>query len=65
MTEAAEENGSAGPRQEHSNGADGSRSKHGALARRKYNILALEATEGGQANTGAAGREDGHGASVN
>ena len=26
-------------------GADGARSKHGALARCKYNLLALEATE--------------------
>ena len=35
------------------------------LARREYDRLASEATEGGQANAGAAGEEDGHGATAN
>ena len=63
--ETAEGDGSAGPRQEQSDGVDSARSEHGALARRKYDILASEAKEGGQANAGAAGREEGHGASEN
>ena len=46
-------------------GPDGTRSKHAALAHPKYNILASEATEGGQANTGAAGGKDGYGALAN
>ena len=59
--ELAEKDGSKGPRPAQSDGADGARSEHGALAHRKYNRLASEATEGGQANAGAVGGEDGHG----
>ena len=62
-TETAEDDGSTGPRKEQSDGVNGDRSEHGTLARRKYNRLASEATERVQANTGAAGGEDGHGAS--
>ena len=54
--------GGAGHPPEHFNGADGTRSEHGTLARRKYNLLALEATERGPASAGTAGGEDGHGA---
>ena len=63
--ETAEDNGSAGPRKEQSDGVDGTRSDHGAVTRRDYSRLALEATEGGQANAGASGGEDGHGALAN
>ena len=62
-TDMAEDNCSAVPRQEQSDSADGARSEHGALARCNYDILASEATEGGQANAGTAGGEDSHGAS--
>ena len=55
MMETAEDNGRAGPWQEQSNGADCARSEHVALARCKYNLLASDATDGGQANAGAAG----------
>ena len=51
------------PRPDHSNGANGARSDHGALARRKYNILASETAEGYQSSAEAADGEDGHGAS--
>ena len=60
--ETVQEDGREGPQPAQS---DGVRSKHGALARLEYDRLASEATEGGQANTGVAGREDGHGASEN
>ena len=63
--ETVENDGSAGPQQEQSDGVDGARSEHGALARRDLDILSSEAKERGQANVGAAGGEDGHGASVN
>ena len=63
--ETAEEDGSEGPRPAQSDGADGARSEHCALARCEYDIMALEATEGGQARAGAASREDGHGVSEN
>ena len=64
-TEMVEDDGRAGtwPRQSH--GADGARSKHGALARREYDLLASEATEGGPANVGAASSKGGHGALAN
>ena len=45
--EPAEEDGSEGTRPAQSDGADGARSDHGALARREYDILVPEATEGG------------------
>ena len=60
-TDTAEEDSSAGPWSRQFDGPDGTRSKHAALAHPKYNILTSEATEGGQANTGAAGSEAGHG----
>ena len=60
-TETVEENGSAGPRPRQSNSANGARSVHGALALREYDLLLLEAAEGGTANAGAASIEDGHG----
>ena len=60
-TETAEEDGSAGTWPRQSDGANGARSEHGALARCEYNLLASEATEGGPDNSGAAGGEDGHG----
>ena len=60
-TDTAEDGGSAWPRPRKSDGADGARSEHVALARREYDLLALEATEGGPSNAGAAGSEDGHG----
>ena len=63
--ETAEEDGGEEPRPVQSDGADGARSEHGALVRRKYDILASEATEGGHASAGAAVGEDGHGASDN
>ena len=61
--ETAEDGGGKGSRTEHSDGADGARSEHSALARCKYNILALEATGGGHARAGAAVGEDSHDAS--
>ena len=61
----AEEDGSVGPRQEQYDSVNAARSEHDALARREYDLLALEATEGGSDNTGAAGVEDGHGALAN
>ena len=57
----AEDESSAGAQPRKSEGADGVRSKHGTLARRKYNLLASKATEGGPANAGAAGSEHRHG----
>ena len=54
-----------GGRPRQSNGIDGVRSEHGALARCKYNILESEAMEGGPTNAGAAGVEVNHGASAN
>ena len=60
--EMAEEDGSAGPwprKPDGAIGANGARYKHGALAPRKYDLLASEATEWGPANTGAAGSKDG------
>ena len=45
--ETAEDNGSAGPRKEQPDGIDGARSEHSTLARREYNLLVMEATEGG------------------
>ena len=59
--ETAADNGRTGARPQQSYGADGARSKHGALARRRYDLLELEATEGGRANAGANGSEAGHG----
>ena len=58
----AEDNDSLGPWPRKSDGADGARSKHGALACRKYDLLASEATERLLANAGAVGSENGHGA---
>ena len=63
--ETAEEDGGEGPWPEQSNGSNGARSKHSALVHREYDRLASEATEGGQATTRSAGREDDHGASEN
>ena len=63
--ETVEDNGSVVPQPSQSDCADGARSEHGALARREYSILALDATKGGQANAGAAGGEDNHGALAN
>ena len=60
-TKTAVDDGSAGPCPQQYDGADGARSENGALARHEYNLLALEATEGGPSNAGAAGSEDGHG----
>ena len=62
--ETAEDNGSAGHWQEQSDDVDGARSENSTLVRCKYDKLALEATEGGQSNAGAAGGEDDHGESV-
>ena len=62
MTKASAENSSAGPRPRQS---DGSRSKHGTLARREYDLLSSEATEGVQANAGDVGSEASHGATAN
>ena len=58
--ETEEDDGSEGLCSEH---YDGARSKHIALACREYNIMALEATEGGHASVGATNGEDSHGAS--
>ena len=63
--ETAEEGSSKKPRPAQFDGADGARSKHGALVRREYDILLLEATEGDHASVGATGRQDGHGALEN
>ena len=46
-TETAAEDGSAGPWLWKSDRAYGAMSEHGTLARREYNLLASEATEGG------------------
>ena len=62
IMEPSEEDGSEGLRPAQS---DGARSEHGALARCKYDRLALEKTEGGLANVGNVGREGGHGATEN
>ena len=43
-----------------SEGANSARSKNGMHPCREYDLLASEATEGGQANTGAAGSEASH-----
>ena len=65
MTETTEDGGSVGPCPRKSDGANGARYEHSALARRKYNLLASKETEGFQANAGAAGSKDGHGAMAN
>ena len=62
--ETTEEDDSVGPWQEQSDGVDDSRSEHGTLARREYDILESDVAEGVQANAGAASVEDGHGESV-
>ena len=54
-----------GPRTRQSNSADGARSKHGAFARREYDLLASEVTDGGPANAGVSGSKVGHGALAN
>ena len=59
--DTAEDDCSMGPQPRQSDSADGARSKHGAFARRKYGLLASEATEGVPSNAGAAGSKDGHG----
>ena len=53
---------SAGTLPRKSNGANGARSKNGMHPRREYNLLALEAPEGGQANAVPSARGDSHGA---
>ena len=45
--ETAADDGSTGTLPQQANGAVDAMSKHGALARRKYNLLAFEETEGG------------------
>ena len=60
-----EDNGSAGPQKEQSDGVDSARSKRNTLAHHEYNILAPKATEGSQSNAGAANREDGYGTLAN
>ena len=62
MTETSEDDSSAGTRPRQS---DDARSKHGALARSEYDLLASEVTEGVQANAGAAGSKAVHGATAN
>ena len=52
---------SAGPLPRQYNCADGASSKYGIHPRRKYNLLASEALEGGQANAGPIAKGDGHG----
>ena len=64
-TKTEEEYGSTGPRLRQSDGADGARFEHGALARREYNLLSLEATKGGPTNAGDGSSKDGHGALAN
>ena len=59
--EAAEDNVSKGAQPAQFDGADTARSKHGALARREYDNMALEASERGQASAGPAAGENGHG----
>ena len=59
--ETAAEDGSTGPLTQQSDGANGTRSEHDALARCEYNLLVPGATEGGPANAGGAGSEAGHG----
>ena len=61
----AEEECGKGPRPEQFDGANGARSKHSVLARREYELLASEATEGGPDNVGAACGKDGHGSLSN
>ena len=48
----SEDDISAGPQPRQSVGANGTRSKHGALARREYNLLASEAIDGVQPTRG-------------
>ena len=60
--ETTAEDGDEGPRPEHFDGADGARTENGMHLRREYENMASEATERGQASTGAAAGEDGHGA---
>ena len=62
--ETATGDGGEGPRPEHFDGADGARTKNGMHLPHEYNRLASEAMERGQATTGAAAGEDGHGATV-
>ena len=47
---------------EHFDGADRATTENGKHPRRKYNNVALEASERGQFSAGAASGEDGHGA---
>ena len=55
--------GSKGTRPEHFDSADGARTENGMNLRRKYDNVASEATERGQARAGGADGEDGNGAS--
>ena len=62
--ETAAGDGGEGPRPEHFDGADGARTKNGMHPRRKYDNVASEAMERGQASSGAAAGEDSHGVTV-
>ena len=60
--ETAAGDGDEAPPPEHFDGADGARTENGMQPRRKYDNVALEVSERGQASAGAAAGEDGHGA---
>ena len=60
VMEMAAGDGGAGHPLEHFDRADGARSKHGALARREYDNMALEASERGPASAGPSVGEEGH-----
>ena len=59
----AANNGSTGTPTRHTSGTDGATPKHGALARRKYGLLAPTGTAVDLADAGDPGSADGHEAS--
>ena len=60
LSDTAADDDSAEPLLRKSGGANGASSKNGMHLRREYNLLALEAPEGGRANGGARARIDRH-----
>ena len=60
----AADDGSAETPPRQSEGAGSARSKNGMHPRRKYDLLAEEAPEGGRDNAGDTGSEAGHGGTV-
>ena len=60
----AADDGSTEDQPRHTSGTNGARPEYGALARRKYGLLALAGTAVDQVDAGDTGRKAGHGATA-